>query len=205
MKRGNLKRRIGSLALAAAMAVTSFPAPGREVHAAEAPEPSKFATVEQLKAFNTDDTDNRRNTAKLYLGNNEQTWWIVGTQGGNSVTLVAANSLRDNNMTEGGNWVRLTQKFAESTDTLTYSADWECNYGENDDNNIMEVYSNHYGGSALRAKLKELETAYFSTAEQSLMKETTIYTNDTKNSTNDKKKQLCIFHNRYTVSGIWRI
>ena len=98
MKRGNLKRRIGSLALAAAMAVTSFPAPGREVHAAEAPEPSKFATVEQLKDFNTDDTDSKRNTAKLYLGNNEQTWWIVGTQGGNSVTLVAANSLRDNNI-----------------------------------------------------------------------------------------------------------
>ena len=61
----------------------------------------------------------------------------------------------------------------------TYSEDWECTYiGENPG----DVYPNHYGASPLRTTLKGLESSYFTSQEQGLMNDTTVYTNDTKNS-----------------------
>lgn len=54
MKLRNVKKKIGSLLLAAAMIITSFPASGTEVQAAElmSAAPNYFVTKEQLKTFN---------------------------------------------------------------------------------------------------------------------------------------------------------
>lgn len=171
MKRKHLKKKIGSLVLATAMIITSFPAFGTEVQAAEARSaaPSQFATKEQLKTFNTNDNDGSTNPAKLRFGNSNQEWWIAGCQSEDkdSVTLFAASSLAED------------QPFREAEGTRLYDSSWGCTYsGENP----SEVNENHYGTSPLRTTLKSLETSYFSTAEQGLMKETTVRTNDTKNS-----------------------
>lgn len=52
------------------------------------------------------------------------------------------------------------------------------------------VDANHYGASTIRTKLLELESSYFTDAEELLVNRTTICTNDTKNnivySTTDK-------------------
>ncbi len=178
MKQRNGKKKIGSLVLAAAMIITSFPAFGTEVQAAEAGSaaPVQFVTKEQLKTFNTDDTDGK-NPAKVYFGKNNgnsQEWWIAGSQKADSVTLFAASPLGanqkfDSNYTSGNS----------STQTKTYSADWGCGYSGSAPS---DVAANHYGASTLRDALKGLETSCFSTAEKALMQKTTIYTNDTKNN-----------------------
>lgn len=73
MKQRNGKKKIGSLLLAAAVMITSFPAPATEVHAAElgSAAPGRFVTKEQLKTFNTDDNDGSKNPAKVYFGKND--------------------------------------------------------------------------------------------------------------------------------------
>lgn len=123
----------------------------------------QFATVEQLKAFNTNDGDGEVKAAKVYFGNNNQQWWIAGSQNGN-LTLFAASPLVNDVV------------FNQDTNEKDY--------------NGQQVYSNHYGASDIRNTLKGLETSYFTSAEQGLMNDTTIYTNDTKNnsvySTTDK-------------------
>ena len=123
----------------------------------------QFATVDQLKSFNTNDNDGEVKAAKVYFGNNNQQWWIAGSQNGN-LTLFAASPLDT------------YEVFNQNTNERDY--------------NGQEVYSNHYGASDIRNTLKGLETSYFTSAEQYLMNETTIYTNDTKNgsvySTTDK-------------------
>ena len=169
MKLGNLKKKAGSLMLAAAMIVTSFPVPSPEAHAAEAPDRATFATAEQLKAFDTDDTDGSSNAAKVYFGKNDQEWWIAGSQSDDSLTLFAASPL-----------VETGPAFeADYSNNKPYRADWGCHYpGEAP----SEVYPNHYGASPLRTILKEWETSCFLPAEQRLMNDTTIYNYDTKNS-----------------------
>lgn len=52
----------------------------------------QFATVEELKKFNTNDGDGEVKAAKVYFGNNNQQWWIAGSQNGN-LTLFAASPL----------------------------------------------------------------------------------------------------------------
>lgn len=155
--------------LAAAMIITSFPVPSPEAHAAEVPDRATFATAEQLKAFDTDDTDGSSNAAKVYFGKNDQEWWIAGSQSDDSLTLFAASPL-----------VETGPAFeADYSNNKPYRADWGCHYpGEAP----SEVYPNHYGASSLRTILKEWETSCFLPAEQSLMNDTTIYNYDTKNS-----------------------
>ena len=169
MKLGNLKKKAGSLMLAAAMIITSFPVPSPEAHAAEVPDRATFATAEQLKAFDTDDTDGSSNAAKVYFGKNDQEWWIAGSQSDDSLTLFAASPL-----------VETGPAFeADYSNNKPYRADWGCHYpGEAP----SEVYPNHYGASPLRTILKEWETSCFLPAEQRLMNDTTIYNYDTKNS-----------------------
>lgn len=75
----NVKKKVGSLLLAVVMIVTALPVFGTKVHAAELPDSTQFATVDELKAFNTNDQDGE-NPAKVYFGNNNQRWWIAGTQ-----------------------------------------------------------------------------------------------------------------------------
>ena len=123
----------------------------------------QFATVDQLKSFNTNDNDGEVKSAKVYFGNNDQQWWIAGSQNGN-LTLFAERPLP------------FTVTFNQDTNEKDY--------------NGQQVYSNHYGASDIRNTLKGLKTSYFTSEEQALMNETTIYTNDTKNgsvySTTDK-------------------
>lgn len=163
MKQRNLKKKVGSLLLAVAMIATSFPAFSHEVYAAELPDSTQFATVEQLKSFNTNDQDGK-NPAKVYFGNNNQQWWIAGSQQENGLTLFAASPLATN------------VQFNSST------SDGTCDG--------KTVNLNHYGASPLRSTLRGLEKSYFIGTEQGLMNNTTIHTNDTKNSsvysTNDK-------------------
>ncbi len=115
----------------------------------------QFATVDQLKSFDTDDT-NGKNPAKVYFGNNGQQWWIAGSQNGN-LTLFAASPLETNVV------------FNQDTNEKDY--------------NGQQVYSNHYGASDIRNTLKGLETSYFTVAEQKLMNDTAINTYDLKNDT----------------------
>lgn len=163
MKQRNLKKKVGSLLLAVAMIATSFPAFSHEVYATELPDSTQFATVEQLKSFNTNDQDGK-NPAKVYFGNNNQQWWIAGSQQENGLTLFAASPLATN------------VQFNSSTSDGTYDG--------------KTVNLNHYGASPLRSTLRGLEKSYFIGTEQGLMNNTTIHTNDTKNSsvysTNDK-------------------
>ena len=177
MKQKRMKK-LGSFLLAGAMVLTMFPTFHTEVHAAENQLPTKeqFATVEELKTFNTNNNDGETNSAKVYFGNNNQKWWIAGSQGEKKLTLFAESPLaRDQQFEPNGYQIK------------TYSGDWNCTYvGENP----KDVYPSHYGASTLRTTLKGLESSYFTSAEQDLMNDTTIYTNDKKNnsvySTTDK-------------------
>ena len=139
----------------------------------------QFATVDQLKSFNTNDNDGEVKAVKVYFGNNNQQWWIAGSQDENSITLFAASPLATD------------QVFEPNYDqNKSYSDEWNCDYTSTGGSNPSDVYPNHYGASPLRNTLKNLETSYFTSKEQGLMKDTTIYTNDTKNnsvySTTDK-------------------
>lgn len=169
--RNFLKKGMAAL-LSAVMVVTGAPQFAEETQAAENQQPTKeqFATAEELKSFNTNDNDGAKNPAKVYFGNNNQQWWIAGSQNGN-VTLFAASPLATNQVFEP-NYKQNKQ----------YSTDWKCDYTSTGGSNPTDVYPNHYGASPLRTTLKGLETSYFTGAEQGLMNETTIYTNDTKNN-----------------------
>lgn len=74
---------------------------------------------------------------------------------------------------------------------------WNCQYPDNQP--PKQVYSNHYGGSDLRAKLQEIakSESYFTKAEQSLMNATPVQTLDTRNNviytTTDKLYALSIW------------
>lgn len=175
LKQGNLVKNAGVILLAATMIVTSFPALSAEVRAAELPDGTQFATKEELKAFNTNDSDGSKNPAKVYFGRDGsgsvQAWWIAGSQNGN-LTLFAASPLSG---TE--------QKFYEDADTKAdkaYDVGWGCTY---QNGAPTAVYANHYGASPLRTTLKSIETntSCFSKAEQDVMNNTTIYTYDVKN------------------------
>lgn len=132
---------------------------------------SQFVTVEQLKLFNTND-ETGKNSAKVYFGNNNQKWWIVGSEDDNLVLFAAGGISRGT--------------FARYSPRKQYDSAWNCEY----ETVPVDVYGNHYGGSILRKTLQELETSYFTSAEQNLMSDTTVYTHDLKNnsvySTTDK-------------------
>ena len=171
MKQRNLMKRVGAVLMATALTISTFPQFHTNVYAAENQLPTKeqFATAEELKTFDTNDQDGK-NPAKVYFGNNDQQWWIAGSQNGN-VTLFAASPLATG------------QQFEPNYDqNKQYSADWNCDYTSTGGSNPSTVSPNHYGASPLRTTLKGLETSYFTGTEQGLMNETTIYTNDTKNS-----------------------
>ena len=186
MKHGHFKKKAGSLLLAAAMVVTSFPAFATEVHAtgtdAGGSGPSWFATKEQLRGFDTDDS-NGKNSQKVYFGNNNQEWWIAGSQEADSVTLFAVSPLPSTDIFD-------RTKFRGNGADIPYSDSWGCSYTGT---TPSDVSLNHYGASVLRTtKLKQLEDSCFSAAEKELMRETTIYTNDFKNSTNDTRTD-CVY------------
>ncbi len=169
-------KRVSAVLMAAALTISTFPQFHTNVYAAENQLPTKeqFATAEELKTFDTNDQDGK-NPAKVYFGNNDQQWWIAGSQNEN-VTLFAASPLE------------ISVQFNPNKDEREY--------------NGQTVYSNHYGASDIKGTVKGLETSYFTHAEQVLMNETTIHTNDTKNSsvysTTDK---LYLAYGEYYYDG----
>lgn len=158
-------KRVSAVLLAAALTISTFPQFHINVYAAENQLPTKeqFATAEELKTFDTNDQDGK-NPAKVYFGNNDQQWWIAGSQQEQGLTLFAASPLATG------------VQFNSTQDEGTYDG--------------QTVYSNHYGASDIKKTVKDLETSYFTGTEQGLMNNTTIYTNDIKNnsvySTTDK-------------------
>lgn len=178
MKQRYLKKPCSFL-LVSAMVLTMFPTFSTSVHAEENQSPTKeqFSTVEELKNYDTNDNDGVKNPAKVYFGNNNQQWWIAGSQSNDSITLFSASSMRDD-----------VQFESNYTDNKTYDDKWNCTYP---DGEPAEVFPNHYGASYIRnVTLKEMEASFFTSSEQALINETTIYTDDTKNnsvySTTDK-------------------
>lgn len=178
MKQRYLKKPCSFL-LVSAMVLTMFPTFSTSVHAEENQSPTKeqFSTVEELKNYDTNDNDGVKNPAKVYFGNNNQQWWIAGSQSNDSITLFSASSMRDG--------VQFESNYMANK---TYDDEWNCIYP---DGEPAEVFPNHYGASYIRnVTLKEMETSFFTGSEQALINETTIYTDDTKNnsvySTTDK-------------------
>ena len=178
MKRRCLKKTYSCL-LASAMVLTMFPTFSTSVHAEENQSPTKeqFSTVEELKNYDTNDNDGVKNPAKVYFGNNNQQWWIAGSQSNDSITLFSASSM--------GDGVQFESNYMANK---TYDDKWNCTYP---DREPAEVFPNHYGASYIRnVTLKEMEASFFTSSEQALINETTIYTDDTKNnsvySTTDK-------------------
>ena len=165
MKQGKIIKKGVALLLAAFMIVTSLFAFDNKVYAAELPSNNQFATKADLMKFNTNDKDGAINPAKVYFGNNKQEWWIAGSQNGN-LTLFAESPLLKN------------QRYEPDPRNKSYSDDWKCTYPNGAP---KEVYSNHYGASPLRNTLQGLESSYFTSEEQALMNNTTIYTYDLKN------------------------
>ena len=178
MKQRYLKKPYSFL-LVSAMVLTMFPTFSTSVHAEENQSPTKeqFSTVEELKNYDTNDNDGVKNPAKVYFGNNNQQWWIAGSQSNDSITLFSASSMRDD-----------VQFESNYMDNKTYDDKWNCTYP---DREPAEVFPNHYGASYIRnVTLKEMEASFFTSSEQALINETTVYTDDTKNnsvySTTDK-------------------
>lgn len=178
MKQRYLKKPYSFL-LVSAMVLTMFPTFSTSVHAEENQSPTKeqFSTVEELKNYDTNDNDGVKNPTKVYFGNNNQQWWIAGSQSNDSITLFSASSMKDD-----------VQFESNYMDNKTYADKWNCTYP---DREPAEVFPNHYGASYIRnVTLKEMEASFFTSSEQALINETTIYTDDTKNnsvySTTDK-------------------
>ena len=178
MKQRYLKKPCSFL-MVSAMVLTMFPMFSTSVHAEENQSPTKeqFSTVEELKNYDTNDNDGVKNPAKVYFGNNNQQWWIAGSQSNDSITLFSASSMKDDGQFE-----------SNYMDNKTYDDKWNCTYP---DREPAEVFPNHYGASYIRnVTLKEMEASFFTSSEQALINETTIYTDDTKNnsvySTTDK-------------------
>ena len=170
MKQRYLKKPCSFL-LVSAMVLTMFPTFSTSVHAEENQSPTKeqFSTVEELKNYDTNDNDGVKNPAKVYFGNNNQQWWIAGSQSNDSITLFSASSM--------GDGVQFESNYMANK---TYDDKWNCTYP---DGEPAEVFPNHYGASYIRnVTLKEMETSFFTGSEQALINETTIYTDDTKNN-----------------------
>ena len=170
MKQRYLKKPYSFL-LVSAMVLTMFPTFSTSVHAEENQSPTKeqFSTVEELKNYDTNDNDGVRNPAKVYFGNNNQQWWIAGSQSNDSLTLFSASSM--------GDGVQFESNYMANK---TYDDKWNCTYP---DREPAEVFPNHYGASYIRnVTLKEMEASFFTSSEQALINETTIYTDDTKNN-----------------------
>ena len=145
------------------------------------PSVSAYATKTQLMdgtfAPNADGT--AVNYGKIVFGKKSdgttaQEWYILGKDEGVS---------GDNTIIFAASPIATDKVFNSSKDNNANTSSWsDCNYGGE---SVTEVYANHYGASELRDTLQTIaaDTSYFTSAEQGLMNDTTVTTNDTKNST----------------------
>ena len=146
------------------------------------PSVSAYATKTQLMddTFAPDSDGNAVNYGKIVFGKNSsgasQEWYILGMDGGVS---------GDNTIIFAASPIATGQRFEDVwQNNKTESSLWsDCDYSCE---GITEVHPNHYGASDLRVALKSMATDifYFTTAEQGLMNDTTVTTNDTYNSVN---------------------
>ena len=142
------------------------------------PSVSAYATKVQLMddTFAPDSSGNAMNIGKLVFGKNSegksQEWYILGKDIGVS---------GDNTIIFAASPIATGQMFNSSLTDMTYSYGAGTGYGESEGS--ITVYANHYGASDLRAALQIMATnaSYYTTAEQGLMNDTTVTTNDTKN------------------------
>ena len=144
----------------------------------KSPSVSTYATKDQMmdNTFAPNSSGEATNIGKLVFGKNisneAQEWYILGRDcgvSGENTILFAASPI-----------VYSTQ-FESSGSNKKDSDLWsDCNYGGVPE---TEVFANHYGASNLRRELKTMaeNTSYFTAAEQVLMNNTTVTTNDTKN------------------------
>ena len=179
-----------SSSLAATMLLTQL---NLGVRAATTPSETKFIPK---SALNSDDTKYGLCTGKTpqkvwfgKKGNNAQAWWIAGydstTQG--LVLLCDPNTTMNDSQVFLASGKYDTTNYENNTPYNKDPAnpendlDWGCTYSSNAPTG--KVFANHYGGSDIRAVLKgyETDTSKFSTAEQNMMKETTVWTWDKKN------------------------
>ena len=142
------------------------------------PSVSAYATKTQLmdgtfapNAFGTAVNYGKIVFGKKSDGTTAQEWYILGKDEGVS---------GDNTIIFAASPIATEQKFNSSYDNKSFASSFGV-YASNP----SEVYSNHYGASELRDTLQTIaaDTSYFTSAEQGLMNDTTVTTNDTKNST----------------------
>ncbi|MDD6042540.1 MAG: DUF6273 domain-containing protein, partial [Eubacteriaceae bacterium] len=174
------KRRLLSIVLSLCMVLALVPQMVfAEGEISGTPSVTAYATKEQLKdgtfAPNANGTAN--NIGKLVFGKKSdgttpQEWYILGKDDGvtgDNTIIFASDPMGSNS------------KFNSDTSDKTYNYSAGTGYGDTDGS--IEVYANHYGASDLRAALQGMETSNFTEAEQNLMNDTTVTTNDTMNST----------------------
>ena len=148
-----------------------------------------FATKEQLMdgTFAPNEKGVPENIGKIVFGKNNtgapQEWYILGKD--NGITN-GEGKVIDNTVIFAASPILTEQAFdldpggaAEKTDPSLWN---DCDYNGS---TIITVYPNHYGASDLHAKLKDIakDTSHFTTAEQSMMNDTTITTYDYRNNT----------------------
>ena len=173
MTRKHTGKRIGSVLIAVIMATITLPQLSTEVCGTDTPDESEkldktlFATVEDLKTFNTaGDTS----SAKVYFGSRgDRNWWIAGSQSPDSLTLLYDYvMLYNQNFATGG------------YPAVEYDEEWGCVYPYGAPE---EVNSCHYGRSLVREKLQEEFEGnnIFTDGEKLMMRRSTIYTWDCLN------------------------
>ena len=186
MKKRNLMNRGIATLLSATMALSmmvgiesTVAGNKMQVQAATvAPSVTAYATKTQLMddTFAPGSNGEPVNTGKLVFGKNSdgnaQEWFVLGKDDGvdgDNTIIFAASPI----MTGMYNSVIEDKQYQEG-------------YGTYADGNPTVLNANHYGASELRATLQNManaeKSAYFSATERSLMKATTITTNDTRNS-----------------------
>lgn len=167
--------KVAAVLMSACLLMGSLPAvPGmnRKVHAAET-ELEGYSTKEQLLSNYSLDGKPGKKIQRVKFGENgngkAQSWYIAGMDPGeeDGLVLFAATPLKEK------------QAFHHTGDKQRFRNSWGCEY----QNNPERVNSNHYGGSDLRNLLGEMSRnlAYFSEAEQNLVRETTVKTEDVEN------------------------
>lgn len=162
-------KRLSALALTVMVSIScmSYPVHAKETKENEQLPEYDFATVEELK--------NSTNYLNVYFGDNNQKWLIVGhdrkSPHKESIVLFATTPL-------------LYSQFHESSENMQYSEEWGCDYTSLGNPVPETVFANHWGGSTIRAKLKVLETTFFTKEEQKVMNYTKLYTRDSKNFCN---------------------
>ena len=173
------------LLFAMAMIVTFIPSLSESAYAETVMEPPTSNTYIDGSELTDADMNYGLTTGKkaqaVYFGTNRhsgtyenltqpQKWWIAGFDKSGLVLMCDPQQP-----------LKTRQRFNLSTQPIQYQSD----FGVYESSPTKDLHPNHYGASDIREVLNDLATdeSYFTQAEQSMMKETTVYTYDCQNST----------------------